>query len=82
MGLEKKHLSFHLHENPIPRCCIVFKHFHSNCPCIKDVIDTTEFKEGKKINYFLTTTKQKCSCYDKRYLEAAVLSIFLETIYH
>lgn len=81
MRLETKHLCFHLHENPIPCHCIVFKHLHSNCPCIKGFIDTTEFKEEKKINYFLTTIKEKCSYYDKRDLEADILSIFLENIY-
>ena len=35
----------------------------------------------KKINYFLTTIKEKCSYYDKMDLEADILRIFLEIIY-
>lgn len=74
-GRRSKHLCFHLHENPIPYSNSLQTPSPTRSSCIKGWFDTTEFKEEKKINYFLTTINEEMFCYDKRDLEADILHI-------
>lgn len=82
MCLEKNYLYFHLHENPIPSCCIVFKHSLSNWLCIKDFINTTVFKKRKKSIIFWLLLNGNVLIRIKEILQAAVQRIFLEIINH